>query len=498
MSAYSTPKVFVSYSWTSPEHEQWVLDLCHNLNDDGIEVLLDKWDLQAGGEANTFMERMVNDKTVSKIIMIIDQAYTDKANSRIGGVGTESTILSNEIYSKKELNNIVAVIAESGATKPTFYSSRIHIDLSKQENYANEYEDLIRWAFDKYKHVRPKAIGKPPSFITQDDSIETLHTNTEYRIAIDALEKGKQNASGAIKCYLNKLNEELIKFRLNSKEVKGDVKITEAYKKNIKNFQPYLFELKKIAESYCSHSNDSKVIKHFCHFFENFLKLHLTYTTDGTSFFQANFEQYKFIAHQSFLSIIAILLKYDCFNEVSDILDEQFIIPENYIFNNNANHETFTIFNGSNLTIIPFGLKQREQSPIGAMLKELHDNEVISFKELIEADVFLYLKSMINILKNNKTNKWWPHTSIYMGHKIVPLRMFLKSEKQSYYDEVKKTLGCEDLHFIYNILTDDPWKNPNVPAWIQAGFVLDLVKVTNIDKLEVKYATDLSSMGSIF
>ncbi|WP_408698880.1 SEFIR domain-containing protein [Acinetobacter baumannii] len=38
------PKVFISYSWTTPEHEKWVDELAHSLHDADIHVIFDKWD----------------------------------------------------------------------------------------------------------------------------------------------------------------------------------------------------------------------------------------------------------------------------------------------------------------------------------------------------------------------------------------------------------------------------------------------------------------------
>ena len=38
------PKLFVSYSWTSPDHEAWVLQLATELRESGVDVILDKWD----------------------------------------------------------------------------------------------------------------------------------------------------------------------------------------------------------------------------------------------------------------------------------------------------------------------------------------------------------------------------------------------------------------------------------------------------------------------
>lgn len=43
------PAVFISYIWTTPQHEKWVYSLAERLRAvDGIDVKLDKWDLREG------------------------------------------------------------------------------------------------------------------------------------------------------------------------------------------------------------------------------------------------------------------------------------------------------------------------------------------------------------------------------------------------------------------------------------------------------------------
>lgn len=49
----SAPKLFISYSWSSPEHEQWVVDLAAELRESGVDVILDKWDLKEGKHRDT-------------------------------------------------------------------------------------------------------------------------------------------------------------------------------------------------------------------------------------------------------------------------------------------------------------------------------------------------------------------------------------------------------------------------------------------------------------
>ena len=66
------PKVFVSYSWTSGEHQRWVLDLATALRENGVDAILDKWDLKEGHDAIAFMERMVTDASVEKVIIVLD------------------------------------------------------------------------------------------------------------------------------------------------------------------------------------------------------------------------------------------------------------------------------------------------------------------------------------------------------------------------------------------------------------------------------------------
>jgi hypothetical protein len=44
-----SPKVFVSYSWTSPAHQARVRAWSEGLISDGVEVILDQFDLDMAG-----------------------------------------------------------------------------------------------------------------------------------------------------------------------------------------------------------------------------------------------------------------------------------------------------------------------------------------------------------------------------------------------------------------------------------------------------------------
>ena len=92
------PKAFISYAWTNPEFKDRVKEWAIRLLSDGVEVLFDQFTLKEGHDLNHYMEKMVADPSVTHVIIFCNSEYASKADSRSGGVGTESQIISNETY----------------------------------------------------------------------------------------------------------------------------------------------------------------------------------------------------------------------------------------------------------------------------------------------------------------------------------------------------------------------------------------------------------------
>ncbi len=207
----TAPRLFISYSWSTPEHEQWVLDLATELAQSGVDVILDKWALREGHDSVAFMEQMVTDPSISKVALVCDRGYATKTDKRAGGVGTEAQIISPEVYAKASQEKFVAVIAERDADGkpflPTYYKSRIYIDLSESNRYAENFEKLLRWVFDKPIYVKP-ALGKPPAFIS-DANAPLLGTSFLAKRVIEGFKADKGFARGALDEYLTAFAEGL-------------------------------------------------------------------------------------------------------------------------------------------------------------------------------------------------------------------------------------------------------------------------------------------------
>ncbi len=163
------PKVFISYSWTPSENRKSVIDLAHRLNDSGIDVIIDEWYLRPGMDIYSFMEKMVTDDTIDKILIICNHEYMVKANSiRGSGVDIERQIISKELYLNADENKFIPVIFEHRDGKPclpAYLDTKLNIDFSNEKLFHVAYEQLVREIYGKPINSRPKSLGNIPPYI---------------------------------------------------------------------------------------------------------------------------------------------------------------------------------------------------------------------------------------------------------------------------------------------------------------------------------------------
>jgi hypothetical protein len=55
--ARPTPSAFLSYSWESEAHREWVRAFATQLRNDGVNIALDQWEVHPGDQLPAFMER---------------------------------------------------------------------------------------------------------------------------------------------------------------------------------------------------------------------------------------------------------------------------------------------------------------------------------------------------------------------------------------------------------------------------------------------------------
>ena len=155
------PKVFISYSHDSPEHKQWVSELAARLRRNGIDAILDQWDLGLGDDVTRFMQRSIVD--ADRVLVVCTNQYVSKANADEGGVGYESMIVNAQLVQNLGTDKFIPIIRQaSGKQKtPTFLGTRVYADFTNDSQFDVACEKLIRELHEMPITERPP-LGKSP------------------------------------------------------------------------------------------------------------------------------------------------------------------------------------------------------------------------------------------------------------------------------------------------------------------------------------------------
>ncbi|MCE8019307.1 toll/interleukin-1 receptor domain-containing protein [Halomonas sp. MCCC 1A11036] len=166
MSDIEAPKVFISYSHDSELHKSWVESLAGRLVKNGVDVVLDQWDLRLGADLPLFMEHGLSD--AKRVLAVCTARYLEKANLGQGGVGYERMILTSSLMKDISSDRIIPIIRDNSLDEPTptFLSTRRYIDFRDNAHYEERYAELIRDIHGVRIKPRP-ALGPNPFAETQ-------------------------------------------------------------------------------------------------------------------------------------------------------------------------------------------------------------------------------------------------------------------------------------------------------------------------------------------
>lgn len=434
-----SPKLFISYSWSSPQHEEWVLSLATELRENGVDVVLDKWDLKEGNNAHAFMERMVFDPEIKKVALICDRDYAEKADQRSKGVGIETQIITAEIYAKQDQNKFVAVLPERDEKGepflPIYYKSRIFIDISSPELYGRNFEQLLRWVFDKPRYAKPE-LGKMPVYLNDDDS-PTLETSSRYRRVLEAIRENRPYCSGALQEYFDTFSQNLERFRIVRDSEEFDEKVIH----NIEAFIPYRNEILDVFSALARY-RDTEESWNSIHRFYEILLPYLDRPAIFQSWQETDIDNFRFIIHELFLYTIAILLKHERFPCIA------YLVSQHYYFEPNVKNGLSPMVSFSRIRSILNSLQYQNKrlklnrlSLHADILIKRTNSNLVSRQNLMQSDFVLYLRDCFDYLRTNCERRWWPITLVYAREQYGPFEIFARSQSRQYFERVKTIFG---------------------------------------------------------
>lgn len=454
------PKLFISYSWSNQEHESRVIQLATELRESGVDAILDKWDLKEGHDAIAFMEKMVNDPEIKKVVMVCDKTYSEKANGRTGGVGTETQIISKEVYEKQDQSKFVAVIMEKDEQGkpclPTYYKTRIYIDLSEPEKYSQNFEQLLRWIFDKPLYVKPE-IGKTPTFI--DENAVTFNNSASHSRLIDAIRNNKSYAAGTLEDYLAKFSEDMEKLRITGHKGEFD----DAVVANIEDFLPFRNQLIQLFFTISRYSPNEEYIQKLHRFFESLIP-YMFRPKNVSQSYEWDYDNFKFIIHELFLYLMGILVEQERFELANYFMEQPYYVPGNLDYGN----ESITDFNVfrqymKSLEYRNNRLQLRRLSLRADLLNKRSTGTGLDFMDLMQADFILFMRSSLGA--DGRYWSWWPETLVYLGPFQKQFEIFARSVSRKYFDKIKCLLAIDVPKDLEQLLKDFKEDKKRLPRW---------------------------------
>lgn len=439
------PKVFISYSWYPKENQIRVQQLAERLSSDGVHVILDIWDLQDGQDKNKFMEQMVSNPEVKKVLLVCNKEYAEKANARKGGVGIESTIVSDEIYQNADQTKFIPLVYEyyedGKPATPIFVHSRLFIDLSSDEKFEEGYDQLLRDIYEKPRYQRPP-LGQMPTYLTVDEPI-VLPTSNKVRTIRNAIMLANPNTHLLIQDYFDVFLSSLMNYKIDYHSI-NNVNFIKVIEANITTMMPLKDDFLDFISitagtQYLSGENLSDFFERILQVYaENEISLYENISLDSLCF-----DNYRYFNYDLFLSVVTLLLVKEQFEIIHELVSRHFCIIEGS-YMNYPKEVSFMRYKSYNYTLNRFKNESIQPRRVSVVADFIKTNAVkVRFDDMVRTDLLLYYLSLVYPSKDMFERYWYPELSTYNRQfvilpKLASIRFFNKAKAMFGVSEIEQ------------------------------------------------------------
>lgn len=134
--------LFISYSWESEEHKEWVHKLAADLSKE-FKIMIDQ-ELPLGLELTRFMESSI--ASSDKVLIVATPTYKKKADNRERGVGYETSLITDELVTSQNQMKFIPLIryGSKETSYPRYLGSKKGLDMTDDAKYQDNLEVLKR------------------------------------------------------------------------------------------------------------------------------------------------------------------------------------------------------------------------------------------------------------------------------------------------------------------------------------------------------------------
>ena len=277
-------------------------------------------------------------------------------------------------------------------------------------------------------------------FATQAQSRAALETErlslsaklTKYQ---DALSAGNPNTQYILDEFLDRFLDEIARHRIRPD---GKEPFDETLVESLKELLPLRDYFLELCNAWIRTNDAALFVPKVVKVLEQ-VRI-LGERPDNAASWHDNYgDNFGFLAHELFLSIVAILLRHRAFKLLVELFSTQFVLPDP---DNSRRSESgpFTVFYDYSEVLEERNarLAERKISPQGLLLKHRATSPHVPFVWLQQADL---ISVVSYLLVHPNEHMWWPHTLLY-DHRIrANFETFQRAESLGFYNQIAPLWG---------------------------------------------------------
>lgn len=135
--------VFISYSWDSDEHRQWVRKLADNLQSNSIRIVYDQ-NTHYGTPLLNFMNKGIRE--ADRVLIIGTPHYLQRSKNSGTGCKFEDYIVTEEIFNNVDTTKFIPILRSGDFQEsfPSLIANRKGLDFSDDTKFSESLNELIR------------------------------------------------------------------------------------------------------------------------------------------------------------------------------------------------------------------------------------------------------------------------------------------------------------------------------------------------------------------
>ncbi|MGV7185692.1 hypothetical protein [Xanthomonas axonopodis] len=314
---------------------------------------------------------------------------------------------------------------------PEFLKSRKWINFSNPEHANSNWEQLIRCLYGRPMYEKPP-IGKPPAYLSISVASPAIPAVSKFVSLKNAIQQQRPGIKGYRQAFLESIYDYIDERRIKGAPIDEDMgQRVLADSRQLKFARDQLIDWVVLEVE-----NSSGEI-----FEENILSmlemlLELKSPPVGLSSYSNSwFEAHSVFVYETFLYVIAALLKSGAYDQVRAVLTSSYLVPQSF-YSDSGRMRGFDAFYASSTHLqVLAGEGRRLRAPAAELIKQQADRQDIKFTDVIEADLIVLLMSFLN-----KDCRWYPQTALYL-QRYHPSTFFLRASQHRNFVKLAKITG---------------------------------------------------------